>query len=172
MNKRINPKNKPRGVISILVILVVLILNLFLTISLVYAKCNVEFVTYYGNCDTAGDILVSDSHGQPVAEQLYGVDRGCYKGAYAISVPGGKEDDCPASVGDKLSFSVSGKKYAESGWIPDAKVINLNLERPKYKESFGNLISSGAVYLLLTVLVLIVVVHLATQYYRRRRDGY
>ena len=152
-----------------MLILSMLIIILTLTATLASAKCEVEFVTYYGQCDTDGDILVSDSNGAPVAEQLYGVDKGCYKGAYAISVPGGGEDDCLASSGDKLSFSVSGKKYAEAEWVPDSKIINLDLQRPRYKEPFTG-ISPGSVYLLLTILVMIVISYLATQFYRRKNN--
>lgn len=158
-------KNKLNNFVSILVVLVSLCFIL-ITIPLVSAECT-DFVTYYGSCEGAGDILVKDSQNNIVVEQLYSVDKGCYNNKYLVSVPGGSTD-CPIKDKDMLSFSISGLKYKEVLWDVNNKYVELDLERPRFKP-VGSVISSQSIYLLLSVLAIFVVAYLIFSFYKNKR---
>jgi len=163
--RKINNKMKNKSITKTLTFSITLILISIFSLSFASAGCN-DFVTYYGSCEGAGDIIVEDVDGNVIVEQLYTIDKGCYENKYLVSVPGGSSG-CPVSDGDSLRFKVSGKEYTSHLFDVNQKYVELNLERPKYKQG-GNVLSSGSVYLLLSVLAILVVFYFIIRFYRRR----
>jgi hypothetical protein len=136
-------------------------------INIVSAACSPEFVTYYGACDTPGDISVINSQGEVVVEQFYTIDKGCYDHKFAVSVPGGK--DCLVVEGEGIKFLVSGAIYGEAEWTGHDKIVNLDLQRPGFEEE---VVSSGLLYLVLTILILVIIFLMVVELYRRIRRRY
>jgi len=140
-----------------------------LSVFPVSALCDVDFVNYYGTCTDDGDLRIVDSEGNVLMEQLYTVNRACYNGNYHIAVPGGSGDDCQIREGNLIQFQVSGVTMGYSEWSSSSKVVELNLERPKYKEARGEIISTTTLYFIITIMALLVVIITILEFFRKRR---
>jgi hypothetical protein len=149
--------------------IITIIIMVLLMINLASALCDFQFVTYYGKCETMGDIRVYDDAGNLLVEQLFTTNKGCYNESYAISIPGGSNKDCLIQEGDNLHFTVSKVPHGVTEWNGKNSMINYELNRFAKKQIVGDAISPNLLYLLLVTLTFIVLGFVIIEYYRRKR---